>query len=244
MQLDHDVAGECKLVPAVWPWSMPLQTGDRVQLCGLIIYSYNTATLETSGTHCIYLHSCVVALRLGSGQSPCVCVHVCMRVTSKTMQASVPTNWSIKVTKEECSLSWSVISVLHITSNKTQPQPPYHLICNYKVLYWDCPKYLCVSPIPSLTFVETLLVFEAFQRFCTQFSRSKEFWEHFTMQYFWELYFTGIFDSGTCDFESQASGSNACKPLVSGEEEEAWYVPVKPSACLHQHSVLCTVLLL
>jgi len=72
MQLDHDVAGERKLVPAAWPWSMLLQTGDRVQLCGLIIYSYNTAALETSGTHCIYLHSCVVALRLGWA-----CVHVC-----------------------------------------------------------------------------------------------------------------------------------------------------------------------
>lgn len=90
MQLDHDVAGARKLVPAVWPWSMPLRTGDRVQLCGLIIYSYNTATLETSGTHCIYLHSCVVALMLGFARD-CVCTHVCTRTTWKTMAASVPT---------------------------------------------------------------------------------------------------------------------------------------------------------
>lgn len=88
MQLDHDVAGARKLVPAVWPWSMLLRTGDRVQLCSLIIYSYNTATMETSGTHCIYLHSCVVALTSGFALQ-CVCVYVC--VTQKTIPTSVPT---------------------------------------------------------------------------------------------------------------------------------------------------------
>lgn len=78
MQLDYDVAGACKLVPAVWPWSMLLWTGDRVQLCRLIIYSCNTASLETSGSHCIYLHSwwhsCLA-----------LCRNVCVCFTQKTM---------------------------------------------------------------------------------------------------------------------------------------------------------------
>lgn len=87
-QLDQNVAGERKLVPAVWPWSMPLQTGDRVQLCGLIIYSYNTAVLETSGTQCIYLHSCVVALRLGEGM--CACMHTCDSENNAGLRAHHP----------------------------------------------------------------------------------------------------------------------------------------------------------
>lgn len=94
MQLDHDVAGARKLVPAVWPWSMLLRTGDRVQLCGLIIYSYNTATLETSGTHCIYLHSCVVALMLGFCAA--ACVRACVRLR-KQCRPQCPPPSSLKL---------------------------------------------------------------------------------------------------------------------------------------------------
>lgn len=195
MQLDHNVAGACKLVPAVWPWSMPLRTGDRVQLCGLIIYSYNTATLETSGTHCIYLHSCVVALMLG---------FVCDSENNADLSAHHLS--PLRLQRENARS----VRINHFSAPNHEQRDRYKLTIPSPTitLSIDRPKGPGVKLFPSFrgNHLAHILVSDAFLRFSTQFSRNNIFWEHSTIQYFRELYFTGIFDLGKCDFESGASG--------------------------------------
>lgn len=83
---------------------------------------------------------------------------------------------------------------------KTPPSPPplvHDPIPSPTImLSIDIPKSRGVILFPSLAFrnhLAHILVSDAFQRFSTQFSRNSIFWEHSTLQYFRELYFTGIF---------------------------------------------------
>ena len=163
MQLDHDVAGARKLVPAVWPWSMLLRTGDRVQVCGLIIYSYNTATLETSDTHCIYLHSYVVALMLGLVlQCVCVCVHafVCdsekyagfsaHHLVHSGCRGRMLAQWishSTTPNYEQCDR----LKIPHSSA----PDASLNPISHHNAVYWYAKKVV-VTLLPSLAFVETI----------------------------------------------------------------------------------------